>query len=475
MVRLLHHSDIENVYDDASRAARLAGTLAERAGDDGLVVGSGDDTAPGVLPLVTDGRQAIPFFRAAGTTVETFGNHDFDFGPNATRELVADAPPTWVTVNVRDEDGEPFGRAEGVEPWVVREAAGERVGLFGVTDPATDSLNPAAATLSFDDPLPAAREAVAALREAGVDYVVAVSHLGQGDDDLAGIDDVDAVLGGHVHSRRVEHVDDTLVTRPGVNGHAVVEVELTDEGATGELLEVGVETAETGDDSHAESVAAALRDRVSEAGLDEVVTHVDGSLERTEETIHGGESRIGNLVADAYRWGADSDVGLQNAGGIRLGEPLAGPVTVADCIGVVPFEEPVVTAEVTGEQLRALVREMSASVVDFGDPDWWHGHVSGLRLVFEESTETVRELRVDGEPVDDDQWYTVATAEYLLHSDHEFPTLSERHRAGEHGIQHEILADYLREHDAPTVDGRMRRVRGESAGDETDVVSTDAE
>jgi hypothetical protein len=118
---------------------------------------------------------------------------------------------------------------------------------------------------------------------------------------------------------------------------------------------------------------------------------------------------------------------------------------------------------------------MSASVVDFGDPDWWHGHVSGLRLVFEEPTETVRELRVDGEPVDDDQWYTVATAEYLLHSDHEFPTLSERHRAGEHGIQHEILADYLREHDAPTVDGRMRRVRGESAGDETDVVSTDAE
>lgn len=446
MVTLLHHSDIENVYDDPDRAARLAGALAGR---EGVVVGSGDNTAPGVLPLVTEGRQALPFYRAAGTRVETFGNHDFDFGVDATRGLVADAAPTWVTVNVRDETGAPFDRHEGVERWVVHEIDGRRVGFFGVTDPATDSLNPAAARLDFDDPLPAAREAVADLQAAGADSVVAVSHLGQGDDDLARIDGVDAVLGGHVHSRRVETVDDTLVTRPGVNGHAVVAVELTDDGATGELIEID------GDAPHEAAVATALADRVSEAGLDEVVAHVDGRLERTEATIHGGESRVGNLVADAYRGAAETDVGLQNAGGIRLGEPLTGTVTVADCIGIVPFEEPVVSCAVTGAELRSLVREMSASVVDFGDPDWWHGHVSGLELVWDADDERVERLRVGGEPVDDEATYTLATAEYVLHSDHEFPTLTERHRVGEHGIQHEVLADYLRDHGAPRVEGRL--------------------
>ena len=446
MVTLLHHSDIENVYDDSERAARLAGALAGR---EGVVVGSGDNTAPGVLPLVTDGRQALPFYRAAGTRVETFGNHDFDFGVDATRELVADAAPTWVTVNVRDETGAPFDRHEGVEPWVVHEIDGKRVGFFGVTDPATDSLNPAAAQLGFDDPLPAAREAVADLREAGVDHIVAVSHLGQGDDDLARIDGVDAVLGGHVHSRRVETVADTLVTRPGVNGHAIVAVELTDDGANGELIEIG-------DDAPREpAVTTALSDRVSEAGLDETVAHVDGRVERTEATIHGGESRVGNLVADAYRSAAETDVGLQNAGGIRLGEPLTGAVTVADCIGVVPFEEPVVACAVTGAELRSLAREMSASVVDFGDPDWWHGHVSGLELVWDTAAERVERLRVGGEPVVDDETYTLATAEYVLHSDHEFPTLTERHRIGEHGIQHEVLADHLRERGAPRVEGRV--------------------
>ncbi|MEZ3144331.1 bifunctional UDP-sugar hydrolase/5'-nucleotidase [Halobaculum sp. MBLA0143] len=458
MVTLLHHSDIENVYDDHERAARLAGLLASH---EGLVVGTGDDTAPGVLPLVTQGRQSIPFFEGAGTAVETFGNHDFDFGVAATRDLVADAPPTWVTVNVRDEDGRPFDHHDGVEPWVVRTVDDARVGLFGVTDPATDSLNPAAADLSFDDPLPAAREAVDTLRDR-VDYVVALSHLGQGDDDLARVDGVDAVLGGHVHSRRVETVgdDDTLVTRPGVNGEAIVVVDLSPDGAAGELVEIGDGDAAR-DDSvtpRDDGVAAALADRTSEAGLDEVVAEVAGRLERTEATIHGGESRIGNLVADAYRWAAGTDVGLQNAGGIRLGDALSGPVTLADCIGVVPFEEPVVVCEVTGAELRALAREMSASVVDFGDPDWWHGHVSGLELVFDTENETVRRLRVGGEPVADDRTYTLATAEYLLHSDHEFPTLSERHRAGEHGIQHEVLAEFLREHGASEVEGRISLV-----------------
>jgi len=451
MVTLLHHSDVENVYDDPDRAARLAGALAGR---EGVVVGSGDNTAPGVLPLVTEGRQALPFYRAAGTRVETFGNHDFDFGVDATRELVADATPTWVTVNVRDETGAPFARHEGVEPWVVHEVDGHRVGFFGVTDPATDSLNPAAAALAFDDPLPAAREAVADLHETGVDSVVAVSHLGQGDDDLARIDGVDAVLGGHVHSRRVETVADTLVTRPGVNGHAVVAVELTGDGATGELIEID-------DAPREEAVATALADRVSETGLDEPVAHVDGRLERTEATVHGGESRVGNLVADAYRGAAETDVGLQNAGGIRLGEPLTGTVTVADCIGVVPFEEPVVSCTVTGTELRALVREMSASVVDFGDPDWWHGHVSGVELAWNTADERVERLRVGGDPVDDEATYTLATAEYVLHSDHEFPTLTERHRVDEHGIQHEVLADHLRERGAPHVAGRITLTDGE--------------
>ena len=453
MVRFLHHSDIENVYDDPERAARLAGLLGERAGDGAMVVGTGDNTSPGVLALVARGRQALDFYEAAGTRLETFGNHDFDYGPDATRALVADGSVTWLSANVRDENGEPFGREEGVVPWTVETIDGVRVGFTGVTDPATDSLNPMAAELSFDDPIPAAREAVAAAREAGAERVVVLSHLGAGDDELARTLDVDLVLGGHVHSRRVETVDGTLLTRPGVNGHAVIEAELTADSADATLLELA-----DYDPEPAAELADRLRARREESGLTEVVGYADEPLQRTEATIHGGESRIGNLVADAYRSAADADVGLQNAGGIRLGEPLDGEVTLADCIGVVPFEEQVVTVELTGGELRKAVEQMAGDVVDFGEDDWWHGHVSGMTAVYDAASDTVERVTVGGEEIDDEATYTLATAEYLLHSDHEFPVVEQHHRVGEHGIQHEVLADHVRAGGLDVErEGRIRR------------------
>ncbi|QHS17601.1 bifunctional metallophosphatase/5'-nucleotidase [haloarchaeon 3A1-DGR] len=456
MPRLLHHSDVENVFDTPERAAALAGRLRALDGPDAIVVGTGDTVAPGVCSLVTRGRQAVDFYAAAGTRLETFGNHEFDYGPDALREIVAASGPTFVSANVRDADGEPFGRAEGVVPATVRTVDGDRVGFVGVTDPATDSLNPSAASLSFTDPIAAVERAVDRLTdEADPDHVVVLSHLGGRDEELARMTDVDAILGGHVHDRRVDVIDGTLLVRPGVNGRAVAEVELSGSGTpTARLHE------RDGADPVPE-LRATLTDRLERAALDEVVATVTEPIERGDAVVHGGECRVGNFVADAFRWAVDADVGLSNAGGIRSGDPIAGAVTKATCIGLVPFEEPVVRAAVTGTELRSILREMAAPDVDFGADDWWHGHVSNARVVWDADAERLREATVGGDPIDPDATYTVATSEYLLHSDHEFPTLEERHRAGEGGIQYEELYRYAAERGVdPAIEGRIRIVHG---------------
>ena len=73
----------------------------------------------------------------------------------------------------------------------------------------------------------------------------------------------------------------------------------------------------------------------------------------------------------------------------------------------------------------------------------------------------VIEATVGGVPIDPEAQYAVATPEYLLHSDHEFPTLTERHRIGETGIQYEVLAAYAREHGIdPVIEGRIVRRNG---------------
>ncbi|MFB6207297.1 MAG: 5'-nucleotidase C-terminal domain-containing protein, partial [Haloglomus sp.] len=239
-----------------------------------------------------------------------------------------------------------------------------------------------------------------------------------------------------------------LLVRPGVNGRIVHEVTLG--GAGGPSAERhAVEEGPLAPD-----VAEALRARMDEAGLDEVVATVDEPIVRTEATAFRGESRIGNFVADAYRWAADSDIGLQNSGGIREGDPLAGEVTVADLMSVVPFEEDVVVGELTGRELLRLFRQSSGAVMDFGRADWWHGHLSGVELVWDHAATKLvaSETTVGGEPVDPEATYTVATSDYLFHSEREFPVLDAEHRVDRLDTQYDVLADYAR-----AVEGRIVR------------------
>jgi len=454
--RVLHYSDIENAYDDPDRSGRLAGLVESRRDDDALVLGTGDNTAPGVLSMVTEGRQALDFFSAVAPDADTFGNHDFDYGPDATADIVRESPQSWVSANVvwaegagENSAGERFARDAGVVPSTVVEVDGTTVGLTGVTDPKTGSMCPGASELAFTDPVAAVRREADRLRDRGVDAVVVLSHLGGGDDELARETDVDAILGGHVHSRRVETVDGTLCTRPGANGHSVLEVDLELAPST-DAVTVHDVTAGPID----EAVAEAMQRRRAAAGLDEVVGHVEDPISRDRSLKHTGECRIGNFVADAYRWAADADVGLQNSGGIREGPPLAGDVTVADLVSVVPFDEPVIVAELTGRELRQLCREADGEHVQTV-ADRWHAHVSGLTVHRDGSG--VEDVRLDGTPVSTDDTYTVATTDYLLHTDHEFPVLADHHRVERLSTQYEVLAAYASERGIdPAVEGRIQ-------------------
>jgi 2',3'-cyclic-nucleotide 2'-phosphodiesterase (5'-nucleotidase family) len=456
MPRLLQYSDVENVFDNPRQAGRLAGAIRTRNDDHTIICGTGDNTAPGVLALIDRGQQALELFEAINTDVETFGNHDFDFGIEAIQSIVAASPQTWVSTNIYHQDddgtaGERFAANDSV-PTTIESVNKETVGFIGVTDPATPSLNPMADELYFTDPYNAAKKAVRKLQAADIDYIVALSHLGSGDNKLARQTDIDVILGGHLHTKRDEWVDGTLCVRPGAGGKTITEVTLNNGDITATQHETA--TAPLADD-----VVSALQGRIDAAGLDQVVAHTSQPLERTHSDVFAGESRIGNFVADAYRWALDTDIGLQNSGGIRNGPALSGDITTADLMSVVPFNEHIVCAEITGETLRAVLRESAASVVDFGEPGWWHSHLSGARVVWDEDAETIQAASVDNQPIAPRQSYTLATSAYVLHSDHEFPTLTNRHRVDEGGIQFEILIEYAREQGVDVaVEGRVKRI-----------------
>jgi 2',3'-cyclic-nucleotide 2'-phosphodiesterase (5'-nucleotidase family) len=440
--RVLQYSDVENAYDRPGRIGRLAGLIGTLRGEDSLVVGTGDNTAPGVLSLVTEGRQALDFFGRIDPALETFGNHDFDHGTEAIRDIVADAPQTWVATNVYrpgsdpseqlHEGGDRFGTDVGVVPTAIREVDGTRLGVFGVLDPATPDVTPTASDLVVTDPVETAARATAALRERGVESVVALSHAGRSDDEIARKTDVDVVLGGHVHTPRIDRVDGTLLTRPGPNARRLVEL----------TFDAGAWTARSHDVTEApvdESVAGALRDRLAAADLNTAAATVETPIERDDGAAFAGPSRIGRIVAESYRWATGADVGLQNSGGIRAGDPLAGTVTAADLVSVVPFREPVALLELTGRDLRAVLRERDGARLDAVPGDRWMGHTSGV-------LRKDGAFHVGGDPIDPDRTYTFATSAYLCYTDDEFPTLTGREPVSRTDrTQYEVLVDYARQ------------------------------
>jgi len=430
--RLLHYSDIENAYDTPERVARVAGLLADRRGPDALVAGSGDNTGPGVLSLVTDGRQSLDFFGAVEPHVETVGNHDFDHGFDALRSVVADSPQRWTLANVA-LDGERFGAGVGIESNTLVDVADATVGIVGVLDPATTEMTPGTDALEFGEPVDAVAREAPRVREAGADRVVALAHTA--DDDaraIAAETAVDAVLAGHSHHQHATAIDGTPFTRPGATGEYVYEIDFD----AGTVTCHETATAEPHPD-----VAAALRERIAANDLDEVVAHVDEPISRDRERRLGGEWRLGNFVADAYRWKTGADAALQNGGGIREGPALSGDVTVGDLVSVSPFEEPVVVASVTGRELRSVVAEADGRAVD-GLNDYWYGHVSGMRVAAENGG---YEPYVRGDRVAGDERYTLAVPNYLLITDLEFPTLTEAHAVERYALQYEVVVEYARE------------------------------
>ncbi|WP_137287551.1 bifunctional metallophosphatase/5'-nucleotidase [Halorussus salinisoli] len=450
--RLVHYSDVENVYDSPERVGRLAGLLRklrDERDEEVILAGSGDNTSPGVLSLVEDGAQALDFFEAVEPDVETFGNHEFDHGFDSLRRLVADSPQTWVSANVWSdrERGERFATDAGVVATTVVETDGADVGFVGVTTERTASINPDATALEFTDPVAAARDALADL---DTDYAVVLSHLGRGDEQLAREVEADAILGGHVPTERRDRIDGTLLTRPGDGGSVVVEVDLAGDVTRHRVADAPVH----------EGVAEAMRDRLAETGLNDVVATVEEPIDRAESTLFGGECRLGNLVADAYRWETGADVGLQNSGGVRTGDAVAGEVTAADLVSVTPFEEQVAVAEVSGAELRAAFEWAASPDLGFAESGWWHAHVSGARVAWDSETHAVESVRVGGDPIDPDRTYSVALSDYVLHTDDEFPSLREDHRISVAGIQYEVLVEYARETGVtPEIERRIVDIR----------------
>jgi 5'-nucleotidase / UDP-sugar diphosphatase len=230
---------------------------------DSLTVSAGDQTQ-GALPQIAFATTSpdFTFMTQLEYDIMCPGNHEFDLGPEAYAAAISAVPdmPPIVSTNIRfsadagDDDLEAlYGdglSGSPITPYQILETPGGiRVGFIGIMganaafvapnkapvafsgDPADEGDQAAILPAIYDDLQPA----VDALRDAGVDVVVALSHSGVnletpelGDDwNIAqNVSGIDVIISGHTHT-----VVDEAIVVPGPDGNDVSIVQTGSYGA----------------------------------------------------------------------------------------------------------------------------------------------------------------------------------------------------------------------------------------------------
>jgi len=164
------------------------------------------------------------------------------------------------------------------------------------------------------------------------------------------------------------------------------------------------------DDQSVNKMLEVYRPRVR--ALDEVIGKVSGDLKKGGI----GAGSLGNLVTDAIRDRAQVKLGkpvllaITNSGGLRKNSLAEGDLKAGDIFELLPFENALVTLDLTGEQLLQFM----AVVLSNRDAQ------SGASIIFKTNDQKVNEivsvkLRSDGEKdIDPKATYTIVTIDYLV-------------------------------------------------------------
>lgn len=383
----------------------------------------GDLLSPSIMSGFHKGAQMIELMNAVGIDVAVPGNHEFDFGPDVFAQRVKESKFTWIASNLT-RHGRPF---DGVADTLVRTYAGVKVGFFGLVTPETARASSPGPSVAFAPWKETAVRAVKALQDQGADVIVALTHLDFAEDrELAGsVPGISLILGGHDHDPMTMLEGNTLIFKAGADARylGVIDLFVTRRGATSS-------TAATVDVVKAwrmvpvrgltpDAETAALVKRYTDQLESELSVEIGTTakpLDSRRLVVREAEAAIGDLIADAIRDATGAEVGLMNGGGIRGDRvyPAGTKLTRRDALTELPFNNITVMIELKGSDLLLALENGVSRIADRGGR---FPQVSGLRFAYDPAKpamQRVLEVTVNGQKLDSERSYKVATIDFLL-------------------------------------------------------------
>jgi 5'-nucleotidase len=382
-----------------------------------LFLFAGDTISPSVESITYQGAQMIEAWNTAGLDYATFGNHEFDFGPEVLRERMKESRFSWIAANVIDKKtAKPFG---GAESFIIREIDGVKIGIFGLVLPETLTTSRPGPDVDFLSPCETAKRVVSDIHARGAKVVVALTHLSiREDKEVARCSDVDVIIGGHEHTLIESAAGGAPIFKMTADARELGRIDLNISKASGELESIDWKvipvTKETKEDPEFAAIyrkyAGLLKELAQVVGRSKVALDARSAENRTRET------NVGNMVAEAFRKATGADVALMNGGSIRADTMIdPGTLTQRELLSILPFKNKVVKLELSGGTLRAALENgVSRSAEDL-EPGRFP-QLAGLRFTFDAGRapgSRVVDVTVNGQALDDNRKYTLATTDFL--------------------------------------------------------------
>jgi 5'-nucleotidase / UDP-sugar diphosphatase len=424
--------------DDKTRGgfARLATLIAKRkearSGQGPVLVLDAGDYSMGTAFAAATRETGceLQLLSRMGCDATTFGNHDFDLGPEGTAQSIEVAAKagrvpavvganTDFTANDATLAGLQRLASDGVvRRYVVIERGGIRFGIFGLLGKEAQLYTDGAGAVKFSDSIAAAREMVKVLREMErVDVIIALSHGGMekgkdgrftdGEDVRLpmAVPGIDVVIGAHSHTELHEAIivnGRTPVVQTGKYGQNLGELVIKLDG--GKLMVESyrlhpIDDTIAGDRTIADEIDK-FKKTVTEVAfaargysIDQPLAVAPRDIPNTYTDI-AASTLLANLCTDAFRIATKADVGFTVNGAMRAGftRGKSGVQTVYDVFAVAPLGAGVldatagstlVTGYFTGQELKHLLEFFL--VDNPAHPGEFFPRASGMRFRYDPS------------------------------------------------------------------------------------------
>ena len=415
----------------------------------------------------------------------TVGNHDYNFGLKVQEKARSEAKFPWLSANTYKTGT----NQTNFQPYVVRNVAGVRVGILGLTTPGIPNWEngPNYVGLEFHEPLTEAKKWVPILREREqVDLVVAAMHMGMEEDLASGetnpgqvkaenqaiaiakqVPGIDLIFMGHTH-RNIPSliINGVLLTQANFWGRhlARADVYLEREGDRWLVYAKAARTIPVEDRVEADPEILKIGlpyDRETQAWLSRPIGN--SAVELTAEEARFHDTAILDLIQRVQL-----DAGQAQVSMVASFNPAArigrGAVTVRDIAGLYVYENTLVVLEVTGAQLKAALEHSAkyfrayergktpADLVDERVPAYNFDIAEGVSYELDIAKpigERIQNLRYRGEPVRPEQKFRLATNNYRLNGGGGYTMYKESpvvYRSSEE--IRELIIDWIERHKA---------------------------